>query len=92
MCFTLDELLWLLEEHTAEIFARTVVVSKSHRLPKETAQSLAQTKEPKTPETPQADTNAGSIWTPGFLSDMGSGSSQEDISEGSGVKNDALLD
>ena len=51
-----------------------------------------QTKEPKTPETPQADPTVGSIWTPGFLSGMGSGSSLEDISEGSGVKNDALLD
>ncbi|KAL9958399.1 hypothetical protein ACROYT_G035406 [Oculina patagonica] len=47
------------------------------RLPQRTVSPGAEASEP---ETPLADRTAGSIWTPGCWSGLGSGSSQEDIS------------
>ena len=66
-------------------------VCKYHRLTQQTFPALAQEDEP---ETPLADRSAGSIWTPGVWSDLGSGSSQEDISEGAtrAATANALLD
>ena len=66
-------------------------VCKYHRLTQQTFPALAQEDEP---ETPFADRSAGSIWTPGVWSDLGSKSSQEDISEGAtrAATANALLD